>query len=101
MTIENLISIVRLGRQLTPAQSSAVVAQLERIPAMERTLAAKDKDFTQLSIAYTAAVVEADKAEKGLKHLKNLVRKMLDAQMARDGAAYLKARERLKKLSQA
>ena len=62
MTIENLINIVRLGRQLTPAQSSAVVAQLERIPAMERTLAAKDKDFTQLSIAYTAAV-EAGKAK--------------------------------------
>ena len=65
MTIENLINIVRLGCQLTPAQSRAVSAQLERIPAMERTIAAKDRDFTQLSIAYTAAI-EAGKA-KGVK----------------------------------
>ena len=56
MTIENLINIVRLGKQLTPAQSRAITAQLERIPAMERTLAAKDRDFTRLSIAYTAAI---------------------------------------------
>ena len=56
MSVENLINIVRLGRQLTPAQSRAVAAQLERIPAIERTLAAKDRDFTQLSIAYTAAI---------------------------------------------
>lgn len=62
MSVENLINIVSLGRQLTPAQSRAVAAQLERIPAMERTLAAKDRDFTQLSIAYTAAV-EAGKAK--------------------------------------
>ena len=61
MTVENLINIVRLGCQLTQAQSRAVSAQLERIPAMERTLAAKDKDFTQLSIAYTAAI-EAGKS---------------------------------------
>ena len=65
MSVENLINIVRLGKQLTPAQSRAVSAQLERIPAMERTLAAKDKDFTQLSIAYSSAV-EAGKA-KGVK----------------------------------
>ena len=65
MTIENLINIVRIGRQLTPAQSRAVVAQLERIPAMERTLAEKDKDFTQLSIAYTAAV--AARQAKGVQ----------------------------------
>ena len=56
MSVENLINIVRLGRKLTPAQSRAITAQLERIPAMERTLAAKDRDFTQLSIAYTAAI---------------------------------------------
>ena len=62
MTVENLINIIRLGRQLTPAQSSAVAAQLERIPAMERTLAAKDKDFTQLSIAYSSAI-EAGKSK--------------------------------------
>ena len=61
MTVENLINIIRLGRQLTPAQSRAITAQLERIPAMERTLAAKDRDFTQLSIAYSAAI-EARKA---------------------------------------
>ena len=62
MNIENLINIVRLGRQLTQAQSRAIAAQLERIPAMERTLERKDKDFTQLSIAYTAAI-EAGKAK--------------------------------------
>ena len=62
MSVENLINIVRLGRQLTPAQSLAVCAQLERIPAMERTLAAKDRDFTHLSIAYSAAI-EAGKAK--------------------------------------
>ena len=56
MSVENLINIVRLGKQLTPAQSRAVASQLERIPAMERTLAAKDRDFTRLSIAYTAAI---------------------------------------------
>ncbi len=56
MSVENLINLVRLGKQLTPAQSRAVSAQLERIPAMERTIAAKDRDFTQLSIAYTAAI---------------------------------------------
>ena len=62
MSVENLINIVRLGKQLTPAQSRAVSAQLERIPAMERTLAAKDKDFTQLSIAYSSAI-EAGKSK--------------------------------------
>ena len=54
--LELLKNIVRLGQKLTPAQSRAVAAQLERIPAMERTLAAKDRDFTRLSIAYTAAI---------------------------------------------
>lgn len=62
MTAAQLANIVRLGKQLTPAQARAVVNQLERIPAMERTIAAKDRDFTQLSIAYTAAV-EAGKAK--------------------------------------
>ena len=56
MSVEKLINIVRLGKQLTPALSRAVASQLERIPAMERTIAAKDRDFTQLSIAYTAAI---------------------------------------------
>ena len=65
MTAAQLANIVRLGKQLTPAQARAVVNQLERIPAMERTLEAKDKDFTQLSIAYTAAI-EAGKS-KGVK----------------------------------
>ena len=62
MTVENLINIVRLGKQLTPAQSRAVSAQLERIPAMERTLERKDHDFTQLAIAYSAAI-EAGKSK--------------------------------------
>jgi len=61
MTAAQLANIVRLGKQLTPAQSRAVASQLERIPAMERTLERKDHDFTELSIAYTAAI-EAGKA---------------------------------------
>ena len=62
MTIENLINVVRIGGlHLTPSQVRDVVAQLERIPALERTLAAKDRDFTQLSIAYSSAI-EAAKA---------------------------------------
>ena len=65
MTAAQLANIVRLGKQLTPAQSRAVYAQLERIPAIERTLASKDKDFQQLSVAYTSAV-EAGRA-KGVK----------------------------------
>ena len=56
MSVENLINIVRLGKQLTPAQSRAITAQLERIPAMDRTLERKDHDFTELSIAYTVAI---------------------------------------------
>ena len=63
MTIENLINVVRIGgRHLTPTQVRDVVAQLERIPALERTLAAKDRDFTQLSIAYSSAL-ESGKAK--------------------------------------
>jgi len=62
MSVENLINIVRLGSQLTPAQSRAVSAQLERIPAMERTLDRKDHDFAELSVAYTAAI-EAGKSK--------------------------------------
>jgi len=61
MTAAQLANIVRLGKQLTPAQSRAVASQLERIPAMERTLERNDHDFTELSIAYTAAI-EAGKA---------------------------------------
>ena len=48
-----------LARQCAPVtarQVKAIVKQLERIPAMERTIAAKDRDFTRLSIAYTAAI---------------------------------------------
>lgn len=62
MTTQDLINTLRQGAPLTARQVKAIVSQLERIPAMERTLAAKDKDFTQLSIAYTAAV-EAGKAK--------------------------------------
>ena len=82
MTIENLINLVRLGRQLTPAQSRAVVAQLERIPAMERTLERKDKDFTQLSIAYTAAI-EAGKAETGDGKTKSMVARVISEEIER------------------
>ena len=95
MTVENLINIVRLGRQLTPAQSRAVAAQLERIPAMERTLERKDHDSTELSIAYTAAMgVQAEEYER----LKEAVRRMLDAQLERNVFAYVDARNLVKRL---
>ena len=101
MTIENLINIVRLGKQLTPAQSRAIAAQLERIPAMERTLERKDHDSTELSIAYTAAI-EAGKA-KGVQaeeyeRLKEAVRRMLDAQLERNIFSYVDARNLVKRL---
>lgn len=56
MTTQDLINTLRQGAPVTARQVKAIVSQLERIPAMERTLAAKDRDFTQLSIAYTAAI---------------------------------------------
>ena len=65
MTTQDLINTLRQGAPVTARQVKAIVSQLERIPAMERTLAAKDRDFTQLSIAYTAAI-EAGKA-KGIQ----------------------------------
>ena len=62
MSTQDLINTLRQGAPVTARQVKAIVSQLERIPAMERTLQRKDKDFTQLSIAYTAAV-EAGKAK--------------------------------------
>ena len=56
MTTQDLINTLRQGAPVTARQARAIVSQLERIPAMERTIAAKDRDFTQLSIAYTAAI---------------------------------------------
>ena len=56
MTTQDLINTLRQGTPVTARQVKAIVNQLERIPAMERTLAAKDRDFTQLSIAYSAAI---------------------------------------------
>ena len=56
MTTQDLIDTLRQGAPVTARQVKAIVNQLERIPAMERTLAAKDRDFTQLSIAYSAAI---------------------------------------------
>ena len=56
MTTQDLINTLRQGAPVTARQVKAIVSQLERIPAMERTLAAKDRDFTQLSIAYSAAL---------------------------------------------
>ena len=56
MTTQDLINTLRQGAPVTARQVKAIVSQLERIPAMERTLAAKDRDFTQLSIAYSAAI---------------------------------------------
>ena len=62
MTTQDLINTLRQGAPVTARQVKAIVSQLERIPAMERTIAAKDRDFTQLSIAYTAAI-EAGKTK--------------------------------------
>ena len=56
MTTQDLINTLRQGAPVTARQVKAIVNQLERIPAMERTIAAKDLDFTRLSIAYTAAI---------------------------------------------
>ena len=56
MTTQDLIDTLRQGAPVTARQVKAIVKQLERIPAMERTIAAKDRDFTRLSIAYTAAI---------------------------------------------
>lgn len=70
MTTQNLINVVRIGgRHLTPTQVRDVVAQLERIPAMERTLAAKDSDFAQLSVAYSAARAECERLKEAVRWL--------------------------------
>ena len=61
MTTQDLINTLRQGAPVTARQVKAIVSQLERIPALERTLEAKDRDFTQLSIAYSSAI-EAAKA---------------------------------------
>ena len=61
MTAQDLINTLRQGAPVTARQVKAIVSQLERIPALERTLEAKDRDFTQLSIAYSSAI-EAAKA---------------------------------------
>ena len=42
--------------------------------------------------------IRADKAEAELELLKNIVREMLDAQMARDGLAYVEAKELVRRL---
>lgn len=100
MNIENLINIIRSGQYLTPAQTHEVVKQLERIPAMERTLEAKDRDFSRLSIAYSAAI-EVGKAkgvQEEYERLKEAVRRMLDAQMERNAFAYVDARNLVKRL---
>ena len=65
MTTQDMINTLRQGAPVTARQIKAIVSQLERIPAMERTLAARDNDFTQLSIAYTAAV--AARQAKGVQ----------------------------------
>ena len=61
MTTQDLINTLRQGAPVTARQVKAIVSQLERIPAMERTLERKDRDFTHLSVAYSAAI-EAGKA---------------------------------------
>ena len=42
--------------------------------------------------------IRADKAEAELELLKNIVRKMLDAQIARDGFEYVEAKELVRRL---
>ena len=42
--------------------------------------------------------IRADKAEAELELLKNIVRKMMDAQTARDGFEYVKAKELVKRM---
>ena len=42
--------------------------------------------------------IRADKAEAELELLKNIVRKMLDAQMKRDGIEYVEARALVKRM---
>ena len=42
--------------------------------------------------------IRADKAEAELELLKNIVRKMLDAQMARDGFAHAEAKELVRRM---
>ena len=61
MTTQDLINKLRQGAPMTARQAKAIVSQLERIPAMERTLDRKDHDFAELSVAYTAAI-EAGKS---------------------------------------
>jgi len=42
--------------------------------------------------------IRADKAEAELELLKNIVRKMLDAQVERDGIKYVEARDLVKRM---
>ena len=42
--------------------------------------------------------IRADKAEAELELLKNIVREMLDAQMARDGFEYVEAKELVRRM---
>ena len=42
--------------------------------------------------------IRADKAEAELELLKNIVRKMLDAQIARDGFEYVEAKELVRRM---
>lgn len=42
--------------------------------------------------------IRADKAEDELELLKNIVRKMMDAQIARDGFEYVEAKKLVKRM---
>ena len=90
MTTQDLINTLRQGAPVTARQVKAIVSQLERIPAMERTLAAKDSDFAQQSVAYSSALKATDR-------LKKAVRAMLRAQ-AQGVNVYTAARKAVEKL---
>lgn len=90
MTTQDLINTLRQGAPVTARQVKAIVSQLERIPAMERTLAARDHDFAELSVAYSSARAECER-------LKEAVRAMLRAK-AQGVSAYTAALKAVEEL---
>lgn len=56
METENIIATLKQGVPVTHRLVREIIAKLERIPAMERTIKAMDHDFAQLSVAYSAEI---------------------------------------------
>ena len=67
MTTQDLINTLRQGAPMTARQVKAIVSQLERIPAMERTLQRKDHDFAELSVAYSSARAECERLKEAVR----------------------------------